>query len=64
MDGQRKVGPVIGVKVRDPGRLDIGERTVAKKPCEGPATGVEPEAMPSCLQEVPGTSQPPARVTA
>jgi hypothetical protein len=52
------------VKVRDPGRLDIGERTVAKKPCEGPAAGVEPEAMPSCLQEVPGTSQPPARVTA
>jgi hypothetical protein len=33
MDGQRKVGPVIGVKVRDPGGLDIGERTVAKKPC-------------------------------
>jgi hypothetical protein len=64
MDGQRKVGPVVRMKVRDPGGLDIGERTVAKKPCEGPASGVEPEAVPTCLQKVPGTGQPSARVTA
>jgi hypothetical protein len=47
MDGQRKIGPVIGVKVRDPSGLDIGERTVAKKPCEGSTSGVEPEAVPT-----------------
>lgn len=64
MDGQRKVGPVVGMKVRDPDGLDIGERTVAKKPCEGPATGVEPEAVPTSLQKISGAGQPLARVAA
>jgi hypothetical protein len=64
MDGQRKVGPVIRVKVRDPGGLEIGERAMAEEPCKGPASGVEPETVPTRLQEVSGAGQPLARVAA
>ena len=64
MDGQRKVGPVIGVKVRDPGGLEIGERTMAEEPCKGPASGVEPEILPTRLEKISGAGQPWARVAA